>query len=128
MEAKHLSAVIHGKVLDVVKGCTINRIIKNSVSTINCHLKAISHDLITVEGLKDDFDEPSVHWVSDSSSIVGFSCHIVQCLIGDQFILVKEHLQLRLRNGKIGCCELVGDVPTQRTILSSFQDDGMEER
>ena len=102
----------------------MRRFIQDTIDGIFGHLEAVLDDLFGVEALQDDLDEPTVHRVSDSATVVGLSCHVVQGLIGDVLILVQEHLQLQLGNGEIGCCKLVGNVPSQWTVPLPKANDG----
>ncbi len=65
--------------------------------------------------------------ICDSSSIVTMSCQIVKHLEGNLVKLVKEEVQLLNRDSDIGLHKAIGDIPSQRPEVSSFQNNGMEE-
>ena len=126
MQTKNFSAVVYGKVFDILKGRPKGWFVEDFVGSILCHFEIIFHDFLAIEGFQDNFYQPSIHRICYSSSVVGLSRHVVQCLIWHKFILVQEHFQLGLRNGEICCCEFIRNIPAQWSVFSSFKDDGVE--
>jgi len=48
-------------------------------------------------------------------------------IVVTDIVLVEEHRQLTHGNAEVGFVELVRNVPTKRTELASFLDQGVEE-
>lgn len=111
MQAEDFSAIVERKRLDILQCRLMSGIIKDAIHCIFGHFEAILDDFFRIETFKNDFNEPSIHGICDSASIVCLGCHVIQCLIGNVLILVQKHLQLQLRNRKICSSKLIGYVP-----------------
>ena len=75
----------------------------------------------------DGGDETDILIVGDSASVVDFWTQKVEHFVWNLLILIQKHSQLFLAHHQILICELVGDVPADRTEFTAILNDGMEE-
>lgn len=75
----------------------------------------------------DGGDETNVLIVGDSASVVDFWAQKVEHFVGNFLIFIQKHSQLFLAHHQIFICELVGDVPTDRTEFTAILNNCVEE-
>ena len=76
---------------------------------------------------KHRHNQASVLRISHTTTVVCLSYHVLKGLEGYFIIEVKELDELFCRNAEIGCRELVCLVPAKGTVLSSIENDSIEE-
>lgn len=113
---KELDVVLPGAIVGGVVSATLGELMVRSLD-----------DLRAVEVRKDLHDAASILRIGDSSSIVGLSDHILEGIKGNGLIVVQELHELILGNSQIGGRELIPDVPSKRSELSTLKDEGVEE-
>lgn len=128
VQVEYFCALVHGQLLDVLFVAVEVSFWWREVNSCGIELVVALHDSGGVEVLQENQDQPSVFGVRDSSSVVGLRDHIVQSFPRNFFVLVQEHLELRIADREVCEREFVGDVPPQRAEDSALQDQRVEER
>jgi hypothetical protein len=127
MESKHLRAILNRQSFNVVSvrlhvskgGCVVITAIRVGVAILQV-LKAV----VLLECYQQT---ATIIVVSDTTTVVDMSGHIDKGLPWDLVLLVKEKLQHDERCFHIRIIELVENVPTKGTELTSFLDNSVEE-
>jgi len=97
------------------------------VSFTFSHLMLLLEHLRAVEVFKEHADECAIVDIGHTATVVRLSDHIAQRVPWNLLIVVKEHDQLSLADGKVTTTELVRNVPAKRAELSTLKDQRIEE-
>lgn len=87
---------------------------------------AVNHISVEVVG-QVELNQTLILGISDSSSIVSLSHHVVESFIRHFLELIQEEHQLLLGDTQVRHSEGVLDVPAEGSELSTLQDKGIEE-
>ena len=87
----------------------------------------LADDLVRIEIGQYAFEQSPVPIVGDPASVVALSRQVGHRFERRLVVGVDEYLQLSHADAEIRIVESVGDVPSQRSELSSFLDECVEE-
>lgn len=88
---------------------------------------ALSKDVLVDVALKNGLDESDVLLLRDTSTVVDLGTKHVEYFIRDVVVGLDKLLKLATTDEQVFISERIGNVPANRTELSSILDDSMEE-
>jgi len=128
VHAEDFTVIINRERLSEFDVSSLVGVTRDNVSATISKRMVLIVDNIDVEVIgKMEFDETLILSISDSSSVVSLSHHIVQGFIRHLGEFVKEEHELLLGDTQVGHSERVLNVPSEGTELSTLQDQGVEE-
>jgi hypothetical protein len=126
MQSKHTWWVLRWQLLDVASvGLSITEgwgFVDATLIVFVLVLQSINVIVL----LKCLSDAPEILVISDTTTVVDLSGDVLESLPWN-LVLFKEDAQHRVRCVQVGIVELIGNVETKRTELSSLLNNGMEE-
>jgi hypothetical protein len=130
MHAEHLRLRVEWKRLYVLDVRLVRRVLVGLEGVVHARLGervVVVQDAGREEVRDQDVARAHVFVVRDAAAVVHHRGELLQHLV--RHIRVGGHVQLQLRGGDIhvGVIELVGNVPSQRSVLLAFNNDGVVE-